>query len=634
MRRVGGYKENLTAFGGLNTTETCGDNEFKAESNLGSSHYPYLSPREKRSAETNIGGDKAKFATSFIHYEYQTLTGTAEAVLYATYSGNNTVFHTTQTGVNDYTISGTTVFPKQFVRMGGRIVIHPDMVVLDTVAKTWRAIRASVDYSAAGVVPCTKDGVEVDCYTSNNPPATPNDGDYLYELSTGKYFQYSSVSSSWVEADGYFLFETPDTYDSWDEGDTLHFESTNGMETDYHLVIDGDPVVKKEWTGGGTNYYVLKGYFTTEVTSLESGTDFTVSRRVPPMDFICSSGNRLWGCRFGDNLNEIYASALGNPFAWYLFEGTSMDSYAVSIGDGGAWTGAIEYQGYPTFFKENMIFKIYGSYPAQYQVNKTECLGVKAGCGIGIMGGVLYYGSSDGVCAYTGSYPSVISEKIHYGGYPVVAKCIGGVERFLYVGDDSTQMFVYDAEHRIWHNESVTDDCLYIEVYKGKVYCGYGLMDSVSGRVYKMFRTDGDAEQDFDWYGETKPYPLWNVGTKSSTYNPDNAYLAEIQMRVQSNGGSFAVSVAYDNGSWNEVYSFDPTIDWRSLLDMTWADVNVRYSNWSDLETSHKSGIINLTVHIRLKRFSTVRLKIAGHGDVKVCSLTKHWRGGSDSTWK
>ena len=71
--------------------------------------------------------------------------------------------------------------------------------------------------------------------------------------------------------------------------------------------------------------------------------DVRLSRKVPDMDFVCEWNNRLWGC--SSEKHELYASALGDPYNWNVFEGTSQDSYILTIGSTGEFTGICAYGG-------------------------------------------------------------------------------------------------------------------------------------------------------------------------------------------------------------------------------------------------------------------------------------------------
>ena len=62
---------------------------------------------------------------------------------------------------------------------------------------------------------------------------------------------------------------------------------------------------------------------------------------------------------------------------WYSYLGTAADSYAATVGSDGEFTGCTAYGGQVLFFKEDCIHKVYGSYPANYQINTQRCRGVQ-----------------------------------------------------------------------------------------------------------------------------------------------------------------------------------------------------------------------------------------------------------------
>ena len=175
---------------------------------------------------------------------------------------------------------------------------------------------------------------------------------------------------------------------------------------------------------------------------------------MPLLDFVIESGNRLWGCRYGENangdvVNEIYASKLGDFKNWNCFMGISTDSYVASCGTDGQWTGAITHLGYPIFFKENYLHKVYGNYPSNYQIQTTECRGVQKGCGksLAIVNEKLFYKSINGICVYDGSLPSEISQAFGDIRY---SEAVGGSHNNKYYvsmkseEDNKYYLFVFD----------------------------------------------------------------------------------------------------------------------------------------------------------------------------------------------
>ena len=75
----------------------------------------------------------------------------------------------------------------------------------------------------------------------------------------------------------------------------------------------------------------------TFTAATEASTEVTLERKIPDMDFICESENRLWGC--SNDAQTIYASSMGDPTNFYVYEGLSTDSYALAVGTEGDFTG-------------------------------------------------------------------------------------------------------------------------------------------------------------------------------------------------------------------------------------------------------------------------------------------------------
>ena len=101
----------------------------------------------------------------------------------------------------------------------------------------------------------------------------------------------------------------------------------------------------------------------------------TIKRTVPDLKYLCENENRLWGC----DDRTIYATKLGDPFNWNVYEGLDTDSYAVDTGSSGRFTACVSYLGYPIFFKEEHIYKVYGSLPSNFEIMGSATLGVAEG---------------------------------------------------------------------------------------------------------------------------------------------------------------------------------------------------------------------------------------------------------------
>jgi len=179
----------------------------------------------------------------------------------------------------------------------------------------------------------------------------------------------------------------------------------------------------------------------------------TVSRTVPELDFICENENRLWGCK-GDT---IYASKLGDIFNWNVFDGLATDSYAADVGSAGDFTGCCAYLGYPVFFKEEHIYKVYGSKPANFQVMGSASLGIEAGSGnsAAIAGETLFYLSRTGITAYTGGIPQSVAASFGTQRFRSAVGGSDGSRYFVSMEDQEGRwhLFVYDTRRGLWHRQ-------------------------------------------------------------------------------------------------------------------------------------------------------------------------------------
>ena len=198
-------------------------------------------------------------------------------------------------------------------------------------------------------------------------------------------------------------------------------------------------------------------YASAEIFNTETETaNVTVARRVPALDFICENHNRLFGCSNGDK--TIYVSALGDPTNMYAYEGVATDSFAVAVPGEGDFTACIRHDTSVLFFKEDKIYKLAGSYPAEFALYSYEVPGVQAGSekSCVLINEVLYYKGVRGIYAYDGSIPVLISEC--FGEREFYNACAGsdGVNYYVSMNDDpdsekgSWYLFAYNTQKGIW----------------------------------------------------------------------------------------------------------------------------------------------------------------------------------------
>ena len=304
----------------------------------------------------------------------------------------------------------------------------------------------------------------------------------------------------------------------------------------------------------------------------------TIERVIPDFDFILSVNNRLWGAK-GDT---IWGSKLGDPLNWNYFDGISIDSYSVELGTAGDVTGIANYNGYPTFFKEDGIYKLYGAYPSAYQVYATATNGVKKGCGKSIakIGDALFYVSKAGVMMYGGGIPSYIGNELGVR----IGTAVGGTDgRKYYLCADGV-LYVFDTYMNLWHIE---DDINAVAMsYGQELLCG------ADGRVFNLGYTDAPEEGDFDWFVQ---FADAVVGS------PNKKGVEKVLVRADCSGGGYCdVFISFDGGEYEKIRRIDKDTKASTILPIV------------------------------LKRGDYFSLLLVGRGDVDIYSLSYSYYHGTE----
>ena len=184
------------------------------------------------------------------------------------------------------------------------------------------------------------------------------------------------------------------------------------------LLTSSHVLIEAKDEGLGTGYVIVPGVLPSAVVPLTSQDleALYISREAPEMDYIVEAQNRLWGCRYGTTddgklINEIYASKLGDPRNWSVFEGLSTDSWTASRGTPAPFTGAAVLSGHPLFFREDSLEKVYPSTTGAHQIQTFSLDGVEQGSAdsLVVIDERLYYKSRLGICVYDGTMPRLIS---------------------------------------------------------------------------------------------------------------------------------------------------------------------------------------------------------------------------------
>ena len=578
-------RDVIDIFRGYNHNLRINENEFYDMKNLTSSQYPILAPRGKRGIYTTPTNPQGMIAKDTLCY----VDGSAMVV-----DG-----YPVEMGLSDT--------PKTLVSTGAYIIILPDKMYLNTSDLTdFGNIEASVDTVApVSFTLCRLDSTDYGVSASGLAPESPKNYDLWLDSSTTPHTlkQWSESSSMWVSiATTYIKISSAgigvpfEKYDgvtiSGLKGETL-IDNTTGEaieDTSDLSQIDGNFIV---WDKGD-DYIVVIGMLDVTRTITNS---ITIKREMPTMDFIVESENRLWGCHYGvakngEVVNEIYASKQGDFKNWNCFMGIATDSYVVSVGTDGQFTGAVTHLGFPLFFKEKYMHKVYGDYPANYQVQTTACRGVQKGSenSLAIVNEVLYYKSTMAVCAYDGSLPQEISYALGEEHYTDAVGCSHGNKYYTSMKDRSGKynLFVYDTAKGLWHKEDNTevkcfcscrDELYYIDAKDNiiRTMCGSGTVD----------------EDKVEWMAESGV-----IGTTS----PDKKYVSRLNVRMSLGIGT-------------RVYFF---VQYDS------------FGEWEHLYTMTGTNLRSFSVPIRPKRCDHFRLRIVGEGEARIYSITKTIEEGSD----
>lgn len=262
-----------------------------------------------------------------------------------------------------------------------------------------------------------------------------------------------------------------------------------------------------------------------------------IERKIPDLDYICSSENRIWGCSNKDN--TIYASALGDPTNFFVNAGISTDSYAVAVGSEGRFTACCRFGSSVLFWKETKLHKILGSYPSEYTMYSYDFEGVQEGShkSLQIINEVLYYKGIHGIYAFDSS-PTLISSNF---GDKYFTDAVAGVDGDSYYismrgEDERDYLFVYETLPGLWVLE---DD---VKVFDFARIGKDMYMLTEGGEFYLCGAKD--TETGMEWQVQLTPFYETVEGRK--TYS-------RLLLRVELPQGSYLrVEVRADGRAWRE----------------------------------------------------------------------------------
>ena len=576
-------REFIDTFSGYNHNLKIGSGEFFDTKNLTNDYFPLLSTRKKRGTVSTLTAGQGMIEKDALAY-------VDNGTLY---------FNSIATG-----LTGLSSGDKQLVGMGAYICIFPDKAYFNTqddtdygymethYANATAGNTASVTYQA-----CKSDGTLYTGRTvSTTEPENPNNGDIWVDTTTGTYYEYSSVQVMWVEV---MTVYTKITFTTMGQLDVNDYDGVTiaGCPVED---LNGEKIIYAH--GGDANtydYVVVIGLLENDLAGVQGRV--TIDRNVPTMDYVCEAQNRLWGCFYGNdgsqNLNEIYCCALGDFRNWHQYLGIATDSWAASIGSDGAWTGAVNYLGYPTFFKENCIHRVVISAEGAHQIIETECRGVQSGSykSLQVVGETLFYKSRTDVCAYQGGFPQGVSDALGDVKYYEAVAGAFGSKYYISMRDaaNTWHLFVFDSAKNLWIHE----DNLHVKCFAAvddELFCITEEQQTLTTvtKLVALYGTVGTAEGAFSWKAES--------GLQYYQF-PDMKYVSRYNFRMKVSG-TVKLYIEYDSsGTW---------IESGSITSMNAYDT--------------------VTIPVKPRRCDHLRFKLEGTGEVKMYSIARIYEIGSD----
>lgn len=581
------YNLMTTEFGGYNHSLKPREGEFFDTENITTDYYPIASGRKKRGIVRRLNSPSGMTARDSLIYA-------DGADLY--YNGKK---------VDGLVLSTEKEkCPKKFVSMGAYLCIFPDNLYLNTADMTdfgsmemsWEAEEStSVKYSI-----CKGDGAEYGKTTvADEAPKDAENGDLWIDSSTDTHIlkQYSKNMNMWVEiATVYVKIEAKGIGQRIEKGDGIRISGCKYSGENEYIkkqieALNSTFTVKER----GDNHIVVTGIL--DETYTQNG-GVNVTRKVPKMDYVTECQNRLWGCYYGledgKTVNEIFCCKLGDFKNWEVYSGISTDSFRASCGTDGVWTGAVTYLGYPLFFKENYVHKVYVSSGGAHQIVSMAIDGVQKGSGtsFAIVNDYLFYKSKTGINRFDGTQAVNISSDFGNEQYcDAVGGRLGG-KYYVSMKDinEKWHLFVYDVKRGLWIREDNTMALYFADIDNELYY-----IDGDSNELKTINGTEGNEEDKFPW-----KIVFGDIGYEYF----QKKYLSRFNIRM-------------------------------SLEEDGWAEIYTEYDSngiWEKRGTIKGIGMSRtFTLPIIPRRCDHIRIKIEGSGEFKLYSISKILEIGSDN---
>lgn len=483
-------------FIGLDRRPRTADGAFSGMGNMSGERWPLLASRKKRGLVKELEEPRALGVLGKLFW----------------IDGSTLYFDGQATPINDLS-EEESMMPKKIVTMGAYILIFPDGAYYNTADATdygrinrlWQAVEyQEIRFELCDVNGTAYDGARIT--VSAAQPPEPEDGDYWINTESDPHalYQWSEYNNQWVGISSVYVKISA-------TGIGKGLNAQDGVKISGIQYTGDNEEVKKQLEGlnethvlwGLSDDYIVVVGILDQACVIRGG--MRADRLIPEMDYIIECNNRLWGCRYGEQdgetVNRIYASALGDFRNFQKYLGTSQDSYWVTVGTDGPFTGAAAFRGYPQFFKADCVHTIYGEKPSNFQMQVTECEGPQMGSGgtIAQENGALFYLSAHGPMLFE-SMPQKIGQALGDGKLTGGSAIATGGIYYLSAGEESGEysLYTFDESRGAWHRQDGSR-ALGFAALEGEVY-----MLEENGCLWALGGQTGEPEsQDVTWFAET-----------------------------------------------------------------------------------------------------------------------------------
>ena len=527
----GKYQQKIIQFGGIRYGRGGSDGELAESMNLSARQYPALSQSMERAEAGSYAAATAVFGKGKL----------------CVVDGTKFLYD----GVEKGTV---TEGEKQIVSINTKIVIWPDMVCYDTEADEFSSLWKKVKVPASKAT-----------FTGNT-------------LTVQEFTVVTGKDEEGEEGGADPAAEEEETTIKLEE----LFKENQAVEiAGASIEANNKEIVIRKVEGNTLTFY------NDSFTAGDSSTELTIERRVPDLKIICASNNRVWGA----DDTTIWASALGDPFTWYNYDGLSTDSYAVAVGTDGPFTGCVEYGSNVLFFKEDKLHKVIGTSPKDYAIYTYTIQGIQNGSmrSAQVINEVLYYKGAEGVYAYNGGVPYLVSENFGTRRYGSARAASDGQRYYISMQDAETKewgLWTLDTLRNIWLKEDDTH-VLEFATLEGELL----FLGEDGKNLYKMGQPDQEGKR-IKWSATF--YPM-----EENTHSRKGYSRLLMRMELAS-------------GAWVK------------------AEIKEDLGPWKTLSTVHGQRVRTAHVTFLPGRCDTFQIRLSGEGRCVVKSLVREFDTGSE----